>query len=47
MAALAGFLVMGFFEDGFDDSEVLFVHLMLLAALWRAPEGDDASSATS
>lgn len=35
MAALCGFLVMGLFEDNFDDSEVLFVHLMTLAILWQ------------
>jgi hypothetical protein len=37
LAALAGFLIMGLFEDNFDDSEVLFVHLITLAALWQLP----------
>jgi len=37
LAALAGFLIMGLFEDNFDDSEVLFVHLITLAALWQSP----------
>jgi O-antigen ligase len=39
LAALAGFLVMGCFEDNFDDSEVLFVHLIILAGLWRRGAG--------
>ncbi len=35
LAALAGFVVMGFFEDNFDDSEVLFVHMITLAVVWQ------------
>lgn len=35
LAALAGFLVMGFFEDNFDDSEVFFVHMITLAVVWQ------------
>lgn len=35
LAAVTGFLVMGLFEDNFGDSEVLFVHLVTLAALWN------------
>ncbi len=35
LAALGGFVVMGFFEDNFDDSEVFFVHMMTLAVLWQ------------
>jgi len=37
LAALAGFVIMGFFEDNFDDSEVFFVHAITLAALWQRP----------
>jgi O-antigen ligase len=33
-AAVAGFLVMGLFEDNFGDAEVVFVHLLTLSALW-------------
>ncbi|MFQ5670378.1 MAG: O-antigen ligase family protein [Acidobacteriota bacterium] len=33
-AAVAAFLVMGLFEDNFDDVEVLFVHLVILSTLW-------------
>lgn len=46
LAALAGFMVMGFFEDNFDDSEVFFVHMMTLAVVWqrrgRGAAGRDA-----
>jgi O-antigen ligase len=41
LAALAGFLVMGLFEDNFDDSEVLFIHLITLAAVWQRPPRRD------
>jgi O-antigen ligase len=35
LAALAGFLIMGLFEDNFDDTEVLFLHLITLTVLWQ------------
>jgi O-antigen ligase len=45
LAALAGFVAMGFFEDNFDDSEVFFVHMITLAAVWQRREGEgDAGS---
>ena len=41
LAALAGVLIMGLFEDNFDDSEVLFVHMITLAAIWQLPARAD------
>ncbi len=40
-AAVVGFLVMGLFENNFDDSEVLFVHLVTLSAAWTGGGAGD------
>jgi hypothetical protein len=45
LAAAAAFLVMGLFEDNLGDSEVLFVHLLTLSALWVRPRPDGGDPA--